>query len=254
MEEKEFKALKFLLGILLIIFLIVVSFWFGADTLNKIKQNKLISRGHTITVFGVGEVWAKPDLAIIDFSVNSEKKTIKEAFEENVEKMNSIIEAMKKQGIDEKDLKTINFNIYPRYEWQANVLFPNEKRVLVGYTVEQTLRVKIRDLNKTGEIVELALKNGANQVGSLQFTIENEDQLKSLARKEAIEKAKERAKEIAQQLGVKLIRVMSFAENPGSPFYSYPLVAEKSIGENTPQIQPGENKIRIEVSLTYEIE
>ena len=101
----------------------------------------------------------------------------------------------------------------------------------------------------------MAVKNGANQVGSLQFKIENEDQLKSLARKEAIEKAKERAKEIAQQLGVKLIRVMSFVEEPGSPFYSYPLVAEKSIGgENTPQIQPGENKIRIEVSLTYEIE
>jgi len=170
--------------------------------------------------------------------------------------MNSVIEAIKSQGVEEKDLKTTNFSISPRYEWyEKSEIYPARKRVLVGYEVNQTLQVKIRDLTKIGNIIQVATKAGANQVGDLQFTIDKQDELKSQARKEAIEKAKVMAKEIAGQLGVKLVKITNFSENAIAPI-PYPYFMEKAMsgGAETPQIQTGENKIEVQVSITYEID
>jgi len=193
---------------------------------------------------------------LIDFSVVGEKKTVIEAMAENTKKMNSVIEAIKSQGVEEKDLKTTNFSISPRYEWyEKSEIYPAGKRVLVGYEVNQTLQVKIRDLTKIGNIIQVATKAGANQVGDLQFTIDKQDELKSQARKEAIEKAKVMAKEIAGQLGVKLVKITNFSENAIAPI-PYPYFMEKAMsgGAETPQIQTGENKIEVQVSITYEID
>jgi len=193
---------------------------------------------------------------LIDFSVVGEKKTVIEAMAENTKKMNSVIEAIKSQGVEEKDLKTTNFSISPRYEWyEKSEIYPAGKRVLVGYEVNQTLQVKIRDLTKIGNIIQVATKAGANQVGDLQFTIDKQDELKSQARKEAIEKAKVMAKEIAGQLGVKLVKITNFSENATAPI-PYPYFMERAMGggAETPQIQTGENKIEVQVSITYEID
>jgi len=259
-QELQFKNLKFVFGILAILFLAVVTVWFGVGALNKLKENRFIGKEaevkNTISVSGTGEIWTKPDLVLIDFSVVGEKKTVIEAMAENTKKMNSVIEAIKSQGVEEKDLKTTNFSISPRYEWyEKSEIYPAGKRVLVGYEVNQTLQVKIRDLTKIGNIIQVATEAGANQVGDLRFTIDKQDELKSQARKEAIEKAKVMAKEIAGQLGVKLVKITNFSENAIAPI-PYPYFMEKAMsgGAETPQIQTGENKIEVQVSITYEID
>ena len=259
-QELQFKNLKFVFGILAILFLAVVTVWFGVGALNKLKENRFIGKEaevkNTISVSGTGEIWAKPDLALIDFSVVGEKKTVIEAMAENTKKMNSVIEAIKSQGVEEKDLKTTNFSISPRYEWyEKSEIYPAGKRVLVGYEVNQTLQVKIRDLTKIGNIIQVATEAGANQVGDLRFMIDKQDELKSQARKEAIEKAKVMAKEIAGQLGVKLVKITNFSENATAPI-PYPYFMERAMsgGAETPQIQTGENKIEVQVSITYEID
>ena len=259
-QELQFKNLKFVFGTLAILFLAVVTVWFGVGALNKLKENRFIGKEaevkNTISVSGTGEIWAKPDLALIDFSVVGEKKTVIEAMAENTKKMNSVIEAIKSQGVEEKDLKTTNFSISPRYEWyEKSEIYPAGKRVLVGYEVNQTLQVKIRDLTKIGNIIQVATEAGANQVGDLRFMIDKQDELKSQARKEAIEKAKVMAKEIAGQLGVKLVKITNFSENATAPI-PYPYFMERAMGggAETPQIQTGENKIEVQVSITYEID
>jgi len=85
--------------------------------------------------------------------------------------------------------------------------------------------------------------------------IDKQDELKSQARKEAIEKAKVMAKEIAGQLGVKLVKITNFSENATAPI-PYPYFMERAMGggAETPQIQTGENKIEVQVSITYEID
>lgn len=258
-QDTQFKGLKFVFGILAILFLVVLVIWFGVGISNKIKEGKYIGRDiearNVITVSGIGEIYAKPDLALISFSVVIEKKTVEGAMAENTKKMNVVIDSIKKQGVEEKDLKTTNFAISPLYEWRKDE-FLREKRVLIGYEVRQALEVKIRDLTKIGDVIQTATEAGVNQVGDLQFTIDKQDELKSQARKEAIEKARAKASEMAEQLGVKLVRITNFNEGWVMPV-SPPYFMEKAVGlgsAEAPQIETGENKIEVTVGITYEID
>lgn len=262
--KHENKCLFSLLIIVLSIFIFALAVSTTVGIFNKIKEGKYIGQEfeakNTITVSDKGEIYSKPDLVLTNFSVINEAKTVDEAMRENTEKMNAIIDSVKNQGVEEKDLKTISFNIYPRYEYYEDEEtrippYPQGRRVLVGYEIRQTLQVKIRDMNKIGQIIEGATDAGANQVGNLEFTIDKQDELKKQARAMAIEKAKAKADEIALQLGVDLVRITNFSEGVTLPRY-YGLEKTLGIAEagaGAPQIEIGENKIEVIVSITYEI-
>ena len=250
------------MGSVLIAFLIILSVSAAVGIFNKVKEGRYIGQDvevkNTITVTGTGEVYAKPDLAIVSFTVKTEAKSVAEAMEENTEKMNAVIGFMKAEGIEEKDLKTTNFNIYPRYEYYEKEDIemwprPEGQRVLVGYEITQSLQIKIREMESVGDIIQLATGAGANQVGSLNFTIDDQDELKNQAREEAIKEAKEKAQELASQLGIKLIRIQSFSESGGYPYYDYIRSEAVGMGGEAPKIETGENKIEVSVTLTYEI-
>jgi len=264
---KEKKQLFVVLGIVLCLFLAALVVSTAVDVQNKIKEGRYIGREfeaqNTVTVFGEGEIYAKPDLAIVDFSVKSEAKTVNSAMEDNTKKMNGVITAIKTLGIEDKDLKTTSFNISPHYEWyyQETCLYPpcpSGQRVLVGYDVSQTLEVKIRNMTKIGDIIQGATSAGSNQAGDLQLTIDNQNEVLRQAREQAIEKAKNKAKELSSQLGVKLVRIINFSESGASPFFPYP--AERMLGKGgseaaaAPQIETGQNKIAVTVSITYQID
>jgi len=267
-NEQTFKNLEdknkiLLTGLLIIlaVFLLALTVSTVVGIQNKIKEGKYIGQEietkNTITVADKGEVYAKPDLALTTFSVVTEKKTVSEAISENAKKMNAVIDFVKEQGVEDKDLKTISFNIHPRYEWYGVTQFyPQGRRVLVGYEVRQSLEVKIRDMEKIGDIIEGATDAGANEVGDLQFTVDNPDELKKQARGQAIEKAKNKAEELASQLGVRLVRIVNFSESGVIPFY-YGLEKAAGMGGgeevSAPAIETGENKIEVNVTITYEI-
>jgi len=251
-----------LLAKVLIAFLFILTISGIVDIQNKIKQGKYIGQEiesrSTIAVSDSAEIYAKPDLALISFSVKTEKKTVAQAMTENTKQMNLVIDSIKETGVDKKDLKTVDFNIYPRYDYdRTSSIYPSGERILVGYEITQSLQVKIRDLDKIGEIIQKATNVGANQVSSLQFTIDDEDELREQVRKEAIDKTKDKAKKLANQLGVDLGRVIGFNEGSQSPNYDY--MMEKSVGIGgggaieAPQIETGENKIEVTVSIIYEI-
>ena len=192
-------------------------------------------------------------MAIISFSVINEAKTVSDAMAKNTEKMNKIIEAVKNQRVEEKDLKTISFNIYPRYEYYEET----GKRVLVGYEVKQELQVKIRDLIKIGTIIETATSAGANEIGNLALSVDKEDEFKKEARAKAVEKAKAKASELASQLGIKLGKIINFSEDYYIPYFGQTelYMAKEGIGGGAPapNIETGENKISVSVVITYEI-
>lgn len=259
-----FAATFFIFSLLFSVALIV---FVGASAINKIKEGKYIGQDavskNTITVSATGEVYAKPDLALLDFSVTNEAKAVDQAMKDNTLKMNRVIGVIKGLGVEEKDLKTTTFRISPRYEWRKEETAgvfpypqPEGKRVLVGYEVYQTLHVKIRDMEKIGEIIKEATLAGANQVGGLQFTIDKPEEFQKEAREQAIEKAKTKAKELASQLGVSLGRITNFSEGGAVPrFYSTKeAVALGGVAEvPMPSIEIGENKIEVSVNITYEI-
>ncbi len=261
-QELKFHQKKILVAFSTVAILVLLLFgmWLGVDIKNKVEEGKYIGQEiqlrNTITVSGKGEIYAKPDLAQVTFSVITEAKTVEEAINENSRKMNQVIEFIKEKGIADKDIKTATFNLYPRYEYHRTESYPyppEGKRVLVGYEVHQSLEVKIRDFSKIGQIIQGATQNGANQVGDLRFTIDKEEELRKQARAQAIKEAKEKAKELASQLGISLGKITNFSENAVYPRPYFLERAPKGMGEETPQIEPGENKIEVTVSITYEI-
>jgi uncharacterized protein YggE len=256
MDTNECCKSKGVLSVLLAIlsvFVVVVIVSYIVDIQDKVQDAK-----NTITVSDTGTKYATPDLAIVTFSVTNESKNVAEAMKENTDKMNAVISSVISNGVEEKDRKTTSFSIYPRYEWyEVSAIYPEGKRVFAGYEVNQSLEVKIRDLTKIGEIVEGATDAGANNVSDLQLTVDKQDEIKNQAREEAISKAKTKAEALAKQLGVRLVRISSFSEGSAYPYYSSYKESALGIGggdaSSVPNIQAGENKIEVTVSITYEI-
>jgi uncharacterized protein len=217
----------------------------------------------TVTVTADGKVTAKPDIAYIDLSVETAGKTVGEVTNEGNKKMAVVIEAMKKLGVEEKDIKTTSYNLWPRYndtykpyvqDGQNQVKTPE----IVGYTLDQTVEVKIRDLTKVDKVIDGGIASGANQVGSLIFDIDETSNLKKQAREMAFGKAKDKALEMANAAGVKLGRVVTFSEDQGyMPYanvqYSMDARAE-SVSSAGSTIAAGSQELKISVSVTYEIE
>jgi len=249
------KKIIFALLSVLVVFFVVLILSTSVDVVNKIKQGRYISQNvrmrNSIVISETGEVYAKPDLAVISFAVVNEAESVTDAMNENSAVMNDVIKAVKDQGIEDKDVKTTSFNIYPRYEYSEGTY---GKRILVGYEVTQELQVKIRDLGKIGTIIERAADSGANRVDNLYLTIDSQDELKKQAREQAIAQAKTKAEELTLQLGVKLGKIVSFNENFYVPRYDTQVSMMEGIGGGeVPDIQTGENKISVSVVITYEI-
>jgi len=252
---KDFLAGARILIVLLGLLLIVLIISLVVDINNKITETE-----NTISISATGEVYAAPDLVLTSFSVLTEAETVIEALAENTEKMNAVIAFVKNEGVADKDIKTTGFNIYPRYEWyKAGSCWPpcpSGRRVLVAYEVRQTLQVKVRDMAKIGIIVQGATEEGANQVSDLQFTIDDEDELKKQARTQAIDEAKTKAETLAAQLDVNLGKVVEFNESGVYPRYYMMEMEETAMGKGGGedlQIETGENKISVTVTITYEI-
>lgn len=265
-QVKHHPMFPVLLAVLIIFFALAAVYLIAAS-INKFKATSFIGRNidvkNTINITGTGEAYAKPDLAIVDFSVVNTGTTVDAALTKNTQAMNKVIEYIKSQGVEDKDLKTTSFNIYPQYEYQRVQIeiypYPPGKRVLTGYEVSQQLQVKIRDLAKVGNIIQGAASNGANQIGDLQFTIDKLEDIQKQAREDAINEAKDKANILASQLGVKIVGVVNFSENGYVPYYQEKRLDTMAVGSPgspapSPNIQTGENKITSTVTITYEIQ
>lgn len=254
MIEKHSELLSVLEGILIIL-LIALTVFTGVIIRNKLEQGRHIGKEeNTITVSGQGKVYVKPDLSVVNFSVITEKDTVDQALQVNKEKMNRVIAHLKDQGIEKKDLKTTIFDLQPRYEWHQEETSRKEgKRKLVGYEVTQELQVKIRELDTVGEVIQEATDAGANKVGNIQFTLENREEFKKKARKKAIEQAKSKAEEISSQLEVELVKIVNFSEDFYTPRPYSGVVKERAAG-GAPEVEPGQNKVEVNLSITYKID
>jgi len=244
MENIQIKGVFAVVGILLIIFLGVKS-WESWQDMRLPRFDR-----PTITVTGEGKVFAKPDIGEISLAVNSEARTVEEAQRDATAVANRIVAVLKEKGVEEKDIQTTNYSIGPIYD------YPDGTRRLRSYQVNQNLKVKIRELAKTGEILAAASQAGANQVGGLSFTTDDPTAIQTEAREKAIEDAKAKAQELAAKLGIKLGKIIGFNEFggvPPMPFFG--AVAEKGMGRDfpAPQIPVGENEIRVNVNVTYQI-
>jgi uncharacterized protein YggE len=206
---------------------------------------------HGIHVTGTGEASGAPDLAILDLGVSAEAKTVERARDTAAEAMNDVLDALKDDGVADEDVQTRQFRIEPEYE------FPDGRRVLIGFRVTNVVQVKVRDLDRVGEVIDdvADAAGDVGQVQNLRFSIEDPDTLKAEARKEAVADARAKAESLAELSGVKLGEPLSVNESVGVP---PPYLLETTFmgggaAEVTP-IEPGELEVSVTVDVLYAIE
>lgn len=253
---KCFSITALVLAGILCLFLLV-------KVVNDIKTYSYIgndSMRNTISVSGKGEVYVKPDIATVSFSLMEENLDVSKASNELNIKIADIVDNLKTNGIDEKDIKTTEYSVYPRYDYlRADVYTYSSKQVLAAYVVTQGIQVKVRDLSKVGKILsDLGTLKVTNMSG-LTFSSDNYDELVKQAREEAIKQAKEEAKKLSKDLGVKLGDIVSYYDSGRNyPYYDaamstkavYGMGGEAAVEATIPT---GENKITSNVTITYEI-
>lgn len=251
-ECKCGRLVKPLVAILLLVLAVFVIF----KTRNLSREYGYIGRApltqYTVSIDGEGKISGKPDVAVINMGVQSDAKTVKASQDDNTKKMNDIIKAIKDMGVKDADVQTANYNIYPKYSYDKNTGASD----IIGYTVSQSVTVKVRDLDKTGDILSKAGELGANTVGGVQFTIDNPEALKGEAREKAIDNAKKKAAELFKKLGVSPGRIVSFSEyGSGGPVYykAYESMGMGGGGAPAPSIESGNLDVVVNVSLTFEI-
>ena len=254
------KRLKIL--VLLVLLAAIVAL--GAYTYLTVKQTEvLVEAPATITVEGNGEAVAVPDIATFSFSVQAEASEANVAQERSAESVNAIVAALEEADIDEEDIKTTSYNLYPEYEFIRQVctegLCPPGERRLKGYAVSQTITVKVREVDDAGELISMVGGLGATNVSGLSFTIDDDDMIKAEARDMAIADAEEKARALADSLDVRLGRIVGFWEDRGG---YYPVDSRGSVmtfdaaaesAAVAPQIPTGENTVTSIVNITYEI-
>jgi len=216
------------------------------------------SENGTISVSGDARVFIAPDIGELSLGIQTGRQaTASAAMQKLKTGMDKVIAAVKEQGIEEKDIRSESFYLNPVYDWSNGLQVPR------GFEATQSLRIKVRDLDKVSEVLGVATAAGANQAGSVNFTVDDPDAKRAEARQEAINEAKAKAEELADQLGVSLGEIVSFNEgyggSPMPPMYysrdAYGVGGAANVAEQSAvQMPVGEQEINVSVTITYELE
>lgn len=236
---------------------------FIGETKKLVNSDVDLSKVSTIDVSGEGYVFAVPDVATESFTVEQKGATVHEAQAVVTKKVNDAVAFLKDSGIAEKDIKTTNYSANPEYSYSnpcadkiCTQVYSAPK--IIGYTVSETITVKIHDTTLVGKIVDGLGARGVTGLNGPDFTVDDSDAVMAEARGKAIADAKEKANILAKQLGVRLVQIVRFSENNGGgypmPMYKAMDMAEGATASSAPAMPAGQNKYTSNVTITYEIQ
>lgn len=247
-DEFGHKILMTLFGVLLV----YATFYIGSLMRNSVRQYDFIGKAdqneRMITINGFAKVTAKNDIAMTTIGYFNIDADIAKAQADNKKVMDAVINDLKQLGIEEKDMRT-DYTMNPEYD------YTQKGQVFKGYRVTNNVTVKIRDLTKINQVLGLPAKDGANQVGGLSFTIDDTENLKTLARTKAMADAKRRAAQLANSLGVVLGEVVSYNDYESTdPGMYYGRGGGMAMDAAAPAVvASGSNDVNMNVSITYKI-
>lgn len=234
--------------VLSFLFLLIVLFFKFIGPIPVSVNSVSTTKTDLFTVSGEGRVSEAPNMAIVNLGFTASNLSAKEVQNQGNNIINTLTSELQKLGIDEKDIKTINYNLNPDYDFTAG------GNRIKGYQININLEVKVRDFEKINGVLDAATKNGANIIGGLQFSFDDEKllELENQARAEAVKKAKEKARSLAEISGVRLGRIINIQEGSGNiPVrqFAQPALMTEEVKTN---VQKGEQEIRVNITLTYE--
>lgn len=166
-----------------------------------------------ISVSGEGSIDLVPDLALLNVGVEAVAESVSQARDEAAQAMDAVIAAVKAHGLEDRDIQTRAFNIWPQYDYQDN------RRILTGYTVSSSATVKIQDINNVGPLIDDVADAGGNatRIDGIQFTVEDPKPHMADLREAAFQDAMAKAEHLASLAGVELGPLTYVTESSGVP-------------------------------------
>ncbi len=260
MNEKNFQSVFRLLPV----FILILSLFVCAKFVNEMKnfnEGSDSKQTNIISVSGDGEVYGTPDIATISFSVRSTQGSVALAQAEVTKRIAVVFDSLNKNSVSKKDIQTTGTSLNPQYQYDnsiclKNICPPPKPPVIVGYEINESVNVTIRNIDTVGKIISDVVEAGVSDLSGPNFSIDNQDLLKAQARKIAITKARAKALVLAQDLGVSLGKITSFSESGFVPPMLYATAKADMAGAGNSEALPvsvGQNKISSSVTIVYEI-
>ncbi len=225
--------------------------WMWIAVLACLPCAALAEGARQITVVGEGRVDSAPDMATVTLGVTTEAKGAREAIDENSRAMAAVLTRLKEAGIAERDLQTSDFSVWPRYD---NRSLPAGTQGIAGFVVQNTVLVRVRDLDGLGGILDAVARDGANRFQGLSFGLQDPGPAEDAARKAAVTEARRKAALYAEAAGVALGDLVTLSEEmsagPGPVMMQAEMLRSAS---NEVPVASGEVSVTARVVLVYEI-
>jgi uncharacterized protein len=207
--------------------------------------------GTRLDVNATGEVTRVPDVAIISAGVVSRSTTATGALQDTANRMSRVLAALKRAGIEDRDIQTSTVSLNPEYRYVEN-----QPPQLVGYTASNTVTVRFRDVRNSGKILDALVAQGSNQINGPTLSVDKPESALDEARNKAIAIGRARAELYARSLGLRVVRVVSVNESGGS--YPVPppmpMYARADMAQAKTSIEPGEQKLQVNLAMTFELQ
>lgn len=205
-----------------------------------------------ITVIGRGEAFGEPDEARVQIGAETFAESVAEATSGNEENVQAIMAALQEIGIAAEDIQTSNYSL-----WAEQVYGDKGPEGIAGYRVSNQVNVRIRDIEKVGQVISAATEAGANNIHGVSFTVAEPGDLEIEARQAAISNARQKAQSLAEMSGVELGEIVSLSEVIGQPTPVLERLASGGAGAAdaaVPSISPGEQSYTVQIQVTFAIQ
>lgn len=204
-----------------------------------------------ITVTGTGEAAAPPDMATVDLGIEVAASSVADARERAAQAAARLIASVKANGVADRDIQTRAIAVQPQYDYSRS-----GPPVITGYTVQNVLTVRVRDLDRLGRVIDdaLAAAGDAARLNSLQLGFSKQDDLLETARKNAVTDARRRAETFAAAAGVRVGDVLAITEIAAAGPVPLGLPAGRSAADTATPVEVGESTVTVTVSVRFAIE
>ena len=208
----------------------------------------MISDGTLLDVTATGKTTRVPDLATIRAGVVTQAPTAGQALGDNAQRMAGVLAALKKAGIEARDIATANVSLQPQYRYEDN-----KPPVITGYQATNSVSIRFRDIAKSGAILDTLVAQGANQIEGPSLSLDQPDAALDEARVDAVKRARARAELYAKAAGLSVTRILTISEGgeiagPPPPMPVYRMAAAKVADT---MVMPGESDVTATITVRF---
>lgn len=205
--------------------------------------------GTRLDIEASAEVTRVPDIAVISAGIVSHAATAGAALDDSSARMVRVLAALKRAGVDKRDIQTSTIALNPDYRYR-----PNQPPELIGYTATNSVTVRFRDIRGSGKILDALVAEGANQLNGPSLLVDHPEEALDEARAKAIATGRARAELYAHSLGMHVVRLVALNENGGAVPGPLPVRMQVAMAKADTPLEPGEQKLGVTLAMTFELQ